>query len=649
MEKVADGLLGKIREENLNVYRASAQRLREDVGQESQIAQDYRGRLIYELLQNADDAMSSNQSATSAIAFVLDGNDLWVANSGRPLDGDDIRGLCGISASSKKSSGLGRASIGHKGMGFKSVLEITDSPEVYSTTISFRFGPSDALKAVEKLVREGIIDKVSRAPVTRFPWPIEREPKQWKDLRARGMNTAFRFPLPAKMTAQQRDAIVSALQNLPVTSLMFLKHLGRVEVSIQTSDISRTSAWTVQRYFIGDSGTHQVSEFSNPGTYRVVLTPDNGDVETFLLAYESQIQIGAHRGGLDEVSWDGVSLTELSIAARMRNGDPAALNPAWRKFHVFLPTGEPSPYDLLISGAFNSNLSRQEIRVEAEKSNYNRFLLGQVARVLRDALIPRLLSEGSSPAAILRLLDRRIPLRSPCATLAAQVLYEEVCTTLKVFPIIPSEVDGLLSIDSCVLPPLISSNTLGPALRRLLSPSASFGALLFPAEEYCNADTSRVLIDHGAYCLTPDDTAAILAQSDPVRSKLDISESGKVFVDPVLNVLEALWAGLSVTDKVRLTEAARREALFPVGMAEGDTARRISTNGLACFYPPRALHGEVPLTGLCFLFARDLLGVIDSEGAKPGVEAATGSLASFIRYTRIQVSCGHAGQCSSCA
>ena len=30
---------------------------------------------------------------------------------------------------------------------------------------------------------------------------------------------------------------------------------------------------------------------------------------------------------------------------------------------VFLPTGEPCPYDLLISGAFNSNLSRQEVRV----------------------------------------------------------------------------------------------------------------------------------------------------------------------------------------------------------------------------------------------------------------------------------------------
>src|SRR5450631_309959 len=175
MAEFPNELLARIRDENLNVYRASAQRLREDVGQESQIAQDYRGRLIYELLQNADDAMSSLDWKEATIAFVLDNDDLWVADSGRPLDGADVRGLCGVSASSKHQSGNRRASIGHKGMGFKSVLEITDAPEVFSTTISFRFGPTEAVRAVKELVNEGVIDNVTRAPVTRFPWPVDSE------------------------------------------------------------------------------------------------------------------------------------------------------------------------------------------------------------------------------------------------------------------------------------------------------------------------------------------------------------------------------------------------------------------------------------------------------------------------------------------
>src|SRR5436190_796740 len=91
MPMVGDSLLATIRNENLNVYRASAQRLREDVGQESQIAQDYRGRLVYELLQNADDAMAAG-AASSCIRFELTDTDLWVANSGRALDEADVRG-----------------------------------------------------------------------------------------------------------------------------------------------------------------------------------------------------------------------------------------------------------------------------------------------------------------------------------------------------------------------------------------------------------------------------------------------------------------------------------------------------------------------------------------------------------------------------
>jgi hypothetical protein len=601
MTETPHELLERIRNENLNVYRASAQRLKEDVGQESQIAQDYRGRLIYELLQNADDAMSSIDSEKATIAFVLDGNDLWVANSGRPLDGADVRGLCGISASSKRNSGDRRASIGHKGMGFKSVLEITDAPEVYSTTISFRFGPADAVRAVNELIKEGVIDRVTRAPVTRFPWPVDSEPERWQELRARGMTTAFRFPLLAKMSTEQRDGLIAALRHLPVTSLVFLKHLGRVEVSIRNSELSQSSAWTVARYRVKDSGTELASEFSDPGTYRVVLTPDKGIADTFLLAYEPHIEIENHRGGLDEVSWEGVTVTEVSIAVRMRDEDPIALEPGWRKLHVFLPTGEPCPYDLLISGAFNSNLSRQEIRVESEASNYNRFLLEQVARTLRYTLIPRLLSEGSSAIAVLRLLDRGTSIGARCPTVAAQALYEEVCHILASFPLVPSEVDGLLSIHSCALPPLISDAELGPAFRRLLSSRASLGTRFFPAEEYCSSNTARVLSDHGAYCLSPGDAATMLARSDPSRSKLEISDSVKVFVDPVLRVLEGLWYGLEAPDRDQLADAVRREALFPVGVAENDTARRISTTGLACFYPPRSLHGEVPLDGLCFL------------------------------------------------
>ncbi|MBE9610952.1 sacsin N-terminal ATP-binding-like domain-containing protein [Chitinilyticum piscinae] len=593
-----DDLLACIRTENLNVYRASPQRLREDVGQESQIAQDYRGRLIYELLQNADDAISSNDPSSAAIAFVLEEDALWVANSGRPLDEADVRGLCGISASSKSAKNQKRrASIGHKGMGFKSVLEISDAPEVYSTTICFSFGPGRALEAVEVLVADKTLTPVARAPVTRFPWLIEDMPEQWLALQRQGMHTAFRFPLRAKMTAEQRDGLAQSLLDLPVTSLVFLKHLSRVEVSIQPRQHS--FAWTVQRKRVTSTNEQDVSAFTDAGTYRVSLTSEHGAVETFLVAHNPNIPIENHRGGLDEFTWDGVELTEVSVAARIRNGKPVTLDPTWQKLHVFLPTGEPCPYHLLVSGAFGSNLSRQEIRVEADATNYNRLLMRKVAGTLRDFLIPQLLSNGASVVDVLRLLDRGTHVGVPCGTAAAQALFDEVRTALHDFAFLPQEVGVPIAIATCVVPPIVDDPNVGEALRALLPANASTEDGHFPSAALCGSEVARVLVDHGAYELKPDRAAAALANPEPSRSQLEVV--GKLFVDPVLHVLERLWLALDADGRESLAAAARREPLFPVGMADDGTAHRVTTLGLTCFYPPRSLHGTVPLDGLCFL------------------------------------------------
>lgn len=600
MTEALHDLLARIRTENLNVYRASPQRLREDVGQESQIAQDYRGRLIYELLQNADDAVPSESTSIAAIAFVLEEDALWVANSGRPLDEADVRGLCGISASSKSSKGQKRrASIGHKGMGFKSVLEISDAPEVYSTTISFSFGPDRALQAVEALIADTILAPVSRAPVTRFPWLIETMPDQWLRLRERGMRTAFRFPLRSKMPSEQREGLARSLRDLPVTSLVFLKHLNRVEVSIQRRTDTHSFAWTARRQRVTDSSEFEVPAFSAAGTYRVVLTPDQGGAETFLVAHDADIPIGNHRGGLDEFTWDGVELTEISVAARIRNGKPIELDPAWRKLHVFLPTGEPCPYHLVVSGAFGSNLSRQEIRVEADATNYNRLVMRYVARTLRHLLIPQLLSDGASVVDVLKLLDRGMPLGVPCATAAAQALFDEVRAALRDFAFLPQEVGEPISIATCVVPPIVSDRRVGEEFRALLPIEASSADRWFPTAALCGIDVARVLVDHGAHEMTPEAAATALANPDPTRSQLDVA--GKLFVDPVLRVLERLWLSLDAVSRERLTAAARREPLFPVGIASDGTAQRVATSGVTCFYPPRSLHGTVPLDGLCFL------------------------------------------------
>lgn len=129
---------------------------------ESLLAETYRDRVAYELLQNSDDA----NSRTVTIR-VSPGSVRW-ANDGRPLTSADVNSLC-RSATSTKSRG---ESIGYRGIGFKSVACAARSVRVTSAGASFLFDRDLAAAAL------GGIDRNS-VPLIRVPSAI-RETKPEK-------------------------------------------------------------------------------------------------------------------------------------------------------------------------------------------------------------------------------------------------------------------------------------------------------------------------------------------------------------------------------------------------------------------------------------------------------------------------------------
>ncbi|MHB9129924.1 MAG: sacsin N-terminal ATP-binding-like domain-containing protein [Armatimonadota bacterium] len=592
-------LLSIIREENLNVYRHSVQRLNEDVNQESEIAQNYRGRLIYELLQNADDAIGSVSSPLDVVRFVVTESELWMANSGKPLDEKDVRGLSGISASTKiGQEGKRRASIGHKGMGFKSILEISDVPEVYSTDYAFRFRLDDALCAVRLLADEGYItDTIKRAPIMRFPWPVDAMPTEWKRMHANGMTTAFRFPFHPAVTQEQKARLIDTLRSLPITTILFLKHLERIEIEIRWPE-PVIIAWTIRRQRLENGVWLDVTSLCETGIHRITIASDEGDIETFVVAHDANIQIAGHQGGLNAVAWEGIEYTEVSVATWLHEGCPSPLPSEWKKFHVFLPTGEASPYHLLVNGAFNSSLSRQEIRVEQDAANYNTFLIQQAARLVRDGLFPHLLATGLSAVDCVKLLDRG---NVPSTSGASSAFYAEMKAALAHHQWLPNEQGSPISIGELAIPSLVDNPHVGRQFRDLLPRDAALKAASFPVSALCGSDIGKILVDHGACHVSPEDAAALLAHADPSRVQLREHPSGKLFIDPVLEVLEALWIGFDSTRRERLARAVRCHALFPVDITEDDTAARVPTDTVTCFYPPRAWKGTLPLEGMQLL------------------------------------------------
>jgi hypothetical protein len=91
--------------------------LREKAGKERDLRELYRGRGPYELLQNADDARATN------VVFILSEMGLTFAHDGQWFTLDNFRSLADGWSDKDPSQ-----CIGHKGLGFRSVLDITPSP-----------------------------------------------------------------------------------------------------------------------------------------------------------------------------------------------------------------------------------------------------------------------------------------------------------------------------------------------------------------------------------------------------------------------------------------------------------------------------------------------------------------------------------------
>ena len=171
-----EGAIGAyIREESkksLESYRSQPNNLREDANQEEDTARGgYADRQLFELVQNSADALTGSDGAY--IWIRLTPTHLYCADNGQPIDQNGARALLFSHLSIKR----GTSEIGRFGLGFKSVLGVTDTPEFFSRAGSFRFDRDRSAKLLSPIAPE-----IERYPVLRLaepidPWPeIETDP-----------------------------------------------------------------------------------------------------------------------------------------------------------------------------------------------------------------------------------------------------------------------------------------------------------------------------------------------------------------------------------------------------------------------------------------------------------------------------------------
>ncbi len=225
-QELIDSISGK-REES---YRLTINDLIEHVKYEKAVHKSYTGRFIWELLQNAEDAADKQQ--------------------------------------------VGAQLIGAKGTGFKSVLEITSEPEIYSGEFSFHFSRDRSRKILSELPDW---NEEMGIPVCRFPH--NKVPDDTvKSLLGKGYTTVIRLPIrKEKAEDVERMLCNFDLSKMNTLYLLFCQHLEAIEVRtenreqritvnrehggsiVEISDRDTSKRWRVWRRTTKVDGEKQVS------------------------------------------------------------------------------------------------------------------------------------------------------------------------------------------------------------------------------------------------------------------------------------------------------------------------------------------------------------------------------------------------------
>ena len=202
--------------------------LQEHLGHEEDLASGgYGKRQIPELLQNAADALLSGGSA-GRVEFRIAGGNLYCANEGAAFDERGVTALCYAFIASKRGDEIGRF-----GLGFKSVLALTDNPQVFSRTVSFQFNAPGSQSIFIGAGVEG-----DRFPVMRVPAVIDAHSEAASDPDLADLmtwaSTIVKLPL-ARGGARVREELV----NLPPNYLLFLDWVNELGIVLAGAEGQR--------------------------------------------------------------------------------------------------------------------------------------------------------------------------------------------------------------------------------------------------------------------------------------------------------------------------------------------------------------------------------------------------------------------------
>ena len=323
-----------------------------------------RSHFVYELLQNAEDALerrfrqNPDGSFACKVQFVLFQDRLEFRHSGALFNEEDVKGISDVLKGTKKEDFV---QIGKFGIGFKSVYAFTASPEIHSGDEHF---------VIKRYIR-----------------PEEKEPSP--DLPILPDETVFIFPFDHAELSEQAafDLILGKLRRLGPSVMLFLRRIDEIE-------------WRVEPDQEEGHCLKEVEQVDNCKTaHRVtVIGQNNGQDESEdWLIFEKPVTVPDNSGQVAvEIGFRLENSTKDEAESIIRiNSAPLV---------VYFPTEKATGLGFLIQGPYRTTPARDNI---PEHDAWNKKLIRETAELVVESL--RQLKEmGLSSVSLLEALPIRM-------------------------------------------------------------------------------------------------------------------------------------------------------------------------------------------------------------------------------------------------
>ncbi len=396
----------KLSELALRTYEVNPGLVEEHANGERRIHQGgYGDRQLFELVQNAADELRDFEFRGGTIEAVLTKTHLYCANEGSAITPAGAETILRMGVSRKRGGQIGRF-----GVGVKSVLSVTKTPQFFSSTGAFGFDADWSANEIRTAVNKSLVEQgrpemeLPDTPVLRLARSLdvkaEREADPILNSLLEWATTVVRLPLlpgaadelAASMHKTKSNAL-SSVEEFPALFQLFSPHAGKVVL-----DDRHVKPAVRRELTVGHSGPVTIIHQTRSGS-----KPSDERYRVFTMQHSVTEEVRSTSGELHDRALLDVSWAVPDYRVEKSTEAPLWTVPSERGvFWSYFPTKYPTTLSGALNAAWKTNEDRQNL---LDSADLNRELLDVAAQLVIDSL-PDLVVDDD-PAAYLALLPGR--------------------------------------------------------------------------------------------------------------------------------------------------------------------------------------------------------------------------------------------------